>query len=205
MTSDAAAARQRAATVFSIYGHLPSYRAMLDREGAAGPADVAVVGSESEVQATVRRLAAAGATEFCGAPFGSETEIRASVAALAALVELNADGRHPASRHARRRPGPGRPQRLTRVYLNSLSSGCPSIRSSTRSTRSRPRSPSPSGRSMRRTNTARSSTMKVGTPKTSRAATACFVFVANDLRRPTGVDLGEHQVGVYPGIGSAPR
>lgn len=87
VTSDVSDARERAATVFSIYGHLPSYRAMLDREGASGPADVAVVGSESEVQATVRRLAAAGATEFCGAPFGSKTEIRASVAALAALID----------------------------------------------------------------------------------------------------------------------
>ena len=30
-------ARERAAKVFAIYGQLPSYRAMLDREGAAGP------------------------------------------------------------------------------------------------------------------------------------------------------------------------
>ena len=33
--------RGPAAKVFEIYGTLPSYRAMLDREGAAGPADVA--------------------------------------------------------------------------------------------------------------------------------------------------------------------
>ena len=49
VTDDVAAAREKAAEVFSIYGHLPSYRAMLDREGAAGPADVAIVGSEAEV------------------------------------------------------------------------------------------------------------------------------------------------------------
>ena len=86
VTSDAQAAREKAATVFSIYGHLPSYRAMLDREGAGGPADVAVVGSESEVKATVRRLADAGATEFCGAPFGSKAEINDSIAALVAMI-----------------------------------------------------------------------------------------------------------------------
>ena len=71
------AARAKAAEVFSIYGHLPSYRAMLDREGAAGPADVAIVGSESEVKAQVRRLAAIGTTDFCGAPFGTADEIKA--------------------------------------------------------------------------------------------------------------------------------
>ncbi len=87
VTSDTKGAQERAATVFSLYGHLPSYRAMLDREGASGPADVAVVGSEFEVRATLHRLAAAGTTEFCGAPFGSETEIRASIAALAKMAD----------------------------------------------------------------------------------------------------------------------
>ena len=38
VTADPAAARERAATTFAIYGQLPSYRAMLDREGVAdGP------------------------------------------------------------------------------------------------------------------------------------------------------------------------
>ena len=37
---------ERGAWNFQMYGQLPSYRAMLDREGAAGPADVAVVGNE---------------------------------------------------------------------------------------------------------------------------------------------------------------
>jgi 5,10-methylenetetrahydromethanopterin reductase len=86
VTDDAAAARATAAEVFAVYGHLPSYRAMLDREGAAGPADVAIVGSASEVADQVRRLAAIGATDFCGAPFGSGDEIRATVDTLAGLV-----------------------------------------------------------------------------------------------------------------------
>ncbi|MGO9028673.1 MAG: TIGR03564 family F420-dependent LLM class oxidoreductase [Acidimicrobiales bacterium] len=86
VTSDAAAAREKAAAVFSIYGQLPSYRAMLDREGASGPADVAVVGTASEVEAQVRRLAEIGCTDFCGAPFGTAEEIRATVGVLAGLV-----------------------------------------------------------------------------------------------------------------------
>jgi F420-dependent oxidoreductase-like protein len=86
VTSDAPAARERAAQTFSIYGHLPSYRAMLDREGAGGPADVVVVGTEGEVQAVMRRLRSAGVTDFCGVPFGSDSEIAASLDAIAAMV-----------------------------------------------------------------------------------------------------------------------
>jgi len=86
VTSDAEAARATASELFVIYGTLPSYRAMLDREGADGPADVAIVGSESEVQAQIRHLADIGATEFCAAPFGSADEIKATVAVLAGLV-----------------------------------------------------------------------------------------------------------------------
>jgi alkanesulfonate monooxygenase SsuD/methylene tetrahydromethanopterin reductase-like flavin-dependent oxidoreductase (luciferase family) len=59
---------------------------MLDREGAGGPADVAIVGSADEVSGQVRRLADIGATDFCGAPFGTADEIRASIDTLAGLV-----------------------------------------------------------------------------------------------------------------------
>lgn len=75
VTDDAEAARQQAARLFGMYGHLPSYRAMLDREGAGGPADVAVVGSEEEVEAALGRLADAGATAFGAALFGGDEEV----------------------------------------------------------------------------------------------------------------------------------
>jgi len=88
VTDDAATAREKAAEVFSIYGQLPSYRAMLDREGAGGPADVAIVGTEAEVKARVRQLADIGATDFCGAPFGTADQIKASVGALASTVGI---------------------------------------------------------------------------------------------------------------------
>jgi len=86
VTGDEAAARSKAADVFVMYGQLPSYRAMLDREGAEGPADVAIVGTAAEVKDRIRRLAEIGATDFIGAPFGSSDEIAASVGALAELV-----------------------------------------------------------------------------------------------------------------------
>jgi F420-dependent oxidoreductase-like protein len=51
VTGDADRARERAAKSFEMYGYLPSYRAMLDREGVAGPADVAVVGDGASIAA----------------------------------------------------------------------------------------------------------------------------------------------------------
>ena len=86
VTDDVEAAREKASAVFAIYGQLPSYRAMLDREGAGGPADVAIVGTEAEVKAQIRRLADIGVTDFCAAPFGSADQMKASVGALASLI-----------------------------------------------------------------------------------------------------------------------
>jgi 5,10-methylenetetrahydromethanopterin reductase len=64
VTGDPEGARERAGKVFAIYGQLPSYRAMLDREGAAGPGDVAIVGDEDAVGAQLSTLAEAGVTDF---------------------------------------------------------------------------------------------------------------------------------------------
>lgn len=70
VTKDIAAAHERAAKVFVIYGQLPSYRAMLDKEGAAGPADIAIAGSESEVLDRISALADMGVTDFAAVEFG---------------------------------------------------------------------------------------------------------------------------------------
>jgi F420-dependent oxidoreductase-like protein len=69
VTGDPERARERAARVFATYGELPSYRAMLDREGAAGPADVAMVGDEDAVGEQVQALAVAGVTDFVAAEY----------------------------------------------------------------------------------------------------------------------------------------
>jgi len=70
VTDDPEKAKQDAEQVFAIYGTLPSYRAMLDREGAAGPGDIALVGDEDAVRAGIARYADAGVTHFNAAPFG---------------------------------------------------------------------------------------------------------------------------------------
>ena len=89
VTDDPDAARVRADRIFAMYGQLPSYRAMLDREGAAGPADVAVVGSEEEVTAQIRRIADGGATEFSGAVYGKPDEVERSQALLGSLARAS--------------------------------------------------------------------------------------------------------------------
>jgi len=71
VTDDPDSARERAATIFAVYGQLPSYRAMLDREGLAGPADIALVGDEKTVRSGIERIAEAGATDFLAAEFGA--------------------------------------------------------------------------------------------------------------------------------------
>jgi F420-dependent oxidoreductase-like protein len=71
VTDDPDGARERAGRVFAVYDSLPSYKAMLDREGAGGPADVAIVGDEATVTAGVRRLADAGTTDFAAVEYGS--------------------------------------------------------------------------------------------------------------------------------------
>jgi 5,10-methylenetetrahydromethanopterin reductase len=72
LTRDAAGGREVASRVFQIYGQLPSYRAMLDREGAAEPGDIAIVGDESALRAGLRRLADAGVTDFASSCFAAE-------------------------------------------------------------------------------------------------------------------------------------
>jgi F420-dependent oxidoreductase-like protein len=75
VTADADAARQAANKAFAVYGQLPSYRAMLDKEGAAQPGDVAIVGDEDTVRAGIQRVFDAGGTEFSAAVFGSREEV----------------------------------------------------------------------------------------------------------------------------------
>jgi 5,10-methylenetetrahydromethanopterin reductase len=86
VTAAPEAARERAASLFAVYGTRPSYQAMLAREGAAGPADVAIVGSEEEVAAAIGAIAEAGATEFGAFVFGSREERARTTSLVASLA-----------------------------------------------------------------------------------------------------------------------
>ncbi|MEZ0359708.1 TIGR03564 family F420-dependent LLM class oxidoreductase [Mycobacterium sp. SA01] len=82
VTDDVDAARAQAAEQFAVYGHLPSYRAMLDREGYAGPQDAAIIGDEETVRGRLDELAAAGVDEYVAATFDASPEGRARTRAL---------------------------------------------------------------------------------------------------------------------------
>jgi len=86
VTDDPDRARARAAKVFAIYGQLPSYRAMIDREGAAGPADVAITGDEGAVGAQIMALAEAGVTDFVAGEYARGEEHQRTRALLKSLI-----------------------------------------------------------------------------------------------------------------------
>ncbi|HTK15756.1 MAG TPA: LLM class F420-dependent oxidoreductase [Acidimicrobiia bacterium] len=86
VTGNEDAARERAAKDFQTYGFLPSYRAMLDREGAAGPADVAIVGDAASVTKELGRVADSGATEFVASIFGDRFERAETRALLKSMI-----------------------------------------------------------------------------------------------------------------------
>ena len=64
LTNDVAGAREAIGKQLAMYGMLPSYRAMLDREGVAGPAELSLVGDEASLRADLQRLRDSGVTDF---------------------------------------------------------------------------------------------------------------------------------------------
>lgn len=86
VTDDPAAARERIDRVLAVYPSLPSYKAMLDREGAERPSDIALVGGEDEVAAGVAGLEAAGATDFVASVIGTADDRARTDALLSSLA-----------------------------------------------------------------------------------------------------------------------
>ncbi|GAC58684.1 putative F420-dependent oxidoreductase [Gordonia hirsuta DSM 44140 = NBRC 16056] len=82
VTDDVAGATEAAAEQFAMYNQLPSYRAMLDREGYEHAHDAAIIGSEEEVTARIRTVADAGVDEFVAILFDRDPEVRARTRAL---------------------------------------------------------------------------------------------------------------------------
>jgi F420-dependent oxidoreductase-like protein len=72
VSDDADDARERAGKAFAVYDALPSYKAMLDREGVSGPAGVAIVGDENAVTTQLNAIADAGVTDFVAAEFSRD-------------------------------------------------------------------------------------------------------------------------------------
>lgn len=78
LSDDVAAGRDLVNDTFQMYGQIPSYRATLDRGGAAQPADVAVIGDADAIAAALAEYASVGVTDFAavvppGAPSAAAT------------------------------------------------------------------------------------------------------------------------------------
>lgn len=88
LTSNVDDARDKINEQLVIYGQLPSYRAMLDKEGADGPADVAIVGDENALRGELKRLADMGVTDFNAAVVDAEAGARErTIEFLASLAQ----------------------------------------------------------------------------------------------------------------------
>lgn len=82
VTDDVDGARKQAEEIFGVYGTLPSYRAMLDREGHAGPEDAAIIGNEDTVAQRLAELRDCGVDEFVASVFDADPEVQARTRAL---------------------------------------------------------------------------------------------------------------------------
>lgn len=88
LTTNIDAAKEHIAQSLAIYGQLPSYRAMLDREGVAGPADIALLGDENFLRGQIDRFRDIGVTDFNAAVVDVEPGARERT--LDFLASLNA-------------------------------------------------------------------------------------------------------------------
>jgi alkanesulfonate monooxygenase SsuD/methylene tetrahydromethanopterin reductase-like flavin-dependent oxidoreductase (luciferase family) len=86
VTDTADDVRARIAEQYALAAQVPEYRATFDREGVAGPQDVAIVGTETEVAQSLARFREAGVTEFMAAPYGTANEQNRTVDLLAELA-----------------------------------------------------------------------------------------------------------------------
>lgn len=86
VTSDIDGTKRRTAQQLAMYNTLPSYRAMMDKEGVAGPADLAIAGTAAEVRDRLLELKAIGVTDFNAAIVAADRDERA--ATMAVLGEI---------------------------------------------------------------------------------------------------------------------
>ncbi len=76
VSADADLARERIGRLFAMYNTLPSYQRVIQGSGGEGPADLAIVGSEEEVERELIRWRDVGVTDFYAAFDGASAEER---------------------------------------------------------------------------------------------------------------------------------
>ncbi|RDI49641.1 LLM class F420-dependent oxidoreductase [Nocardia mexicana] len=86
VTEDEAGVRRMLADKYGAAGQIASYRNAMDREGASGPEQTAILGDEASVERQIRRVFEAGATELVAMPVGSRAEQARTAELLGALA-----------------------------------------------------------------------------------------------------------------------
>ncbi len=82
VTADESSVRARIGETLAMYGQLPSYRSMFEREGVAGPAELAIVGSRDEVADRIATMREAGVTDFAASEFALNSDDRQATRSL---------------------------------------------------------------------------------------------------------------------------
>ena len=86
ITSDSDMAEEYAKRDFGFYGDLPSYRAMLEREGLTNSWDIALSGSYEQVAEGLQRYEESGGTQVVAAVYGPDEARQQTVSELAQLM-----------------------------------------------------------------------------------------------------------------------
>ncbi|MEH6589875.1 MAG: LLM class F420-dependent oxidoreductase [Halioglobus sp.] len=74
LTDQPEQAREMVSTQLAMYSDIPSYRAMLDRENANAPGDVALVGNEAQLRQQIRQLEEIGVTDLNAVLVSTDSE-----------------------------------------------------------------------------------------------------------------------------------
>ena len=78
---------ERLGPAIGSYRDIPSYSAMLDREGVADAIDVAIIGNADQVGAALTGLASRGATDVAAIPLGNPDEVSATWGLISTLAK----------------------------------------------------------------------------------------------------------------------
>jgi len=94
MTPKPDAARAAASRVFAGYAAIPSYRAVLDIEGAVDAADIALVGTEVDIEDQLDQLAAIGVTDLFGVLYDFQEDLEVGDRTFQFLASLAKSGKY---------------------------------------------------------------------------------------------------------------
>ncbi len=92
VTNNEDTVRARISKNLKMYGELPSYKAMFEREGVSEPGELAMVGSAAKVTDLLEELAISGVTDFAASEFTTSREEGEQTRDLIKQWNLNRQG-----------------------------------------------------------------------------------------------------------------